>query len=127
MKKGRAPGIDDVCTEMIIAMEEVGVRWIKRLFNICMREGSILESWRTGLIVPIWKGKGDVQDPGKYRGITLLSHVMKVLERILDGRMRKRVEMEIGEEQQGFESFGGDDGWTIHAETAGGEEVGSAG
>ena len=27
---------------------------------------------------------------------------MKVLERILDGRIRKRVEMEIGEEQQGF-------------------------
>ena len=32
----------------------------------------------------------------------LLSHVMKVLERILDGRIRKSVEMEIGEEQQGF-------------------------
>ena len=29
-------------------------------------------------------------------------HVMKVLGRILDRRKRKRVEMEIGEEQQGF-------------------------
>ena len=28
---------------------------------------------------------------GKYRVITLLSHVMKVLERILDGRIRKKV------------------------------------
>ena len=67
-----------------------------------MREGSIPEEWRTGFIVPIWKGKGDVQDPGKYMGIVLLSHVMKVLERSLDGRIRKSVEMEIGEEQQGF-------------------------
>ena len=32
----------------------------------------------------------------------LPSHVMKVLERILDRRTRKWVEMEIGEEQQGF-------------------------
>ena len=55
-----------------------------------------------GLIVPIWKGKGDVQDPAKYMGIMLLSHVMKVLERILDVRIRKNVVMEIREEKQGF-------------------------
>ena len=60
------------------------------------------EDWRTGLIVPIWKRKEDVQDPGKYRGIILLSHIMKLLERILDGRIRKKVEQELCEEQQGF-------------------------
>ena len=54
------------------------------------------------VIVPIWKGKGDVQDPRKCRGIILLSHIMKLLERILDGRMRKRVNMEIRKEKQGF-------------------------
>ena len=48
MKKGRAPGIDEVCPEMIIAAEGVGVSWTKRLLNICMREGSIPEEWRTG-------------------------------------------------------------------------------
>ena len=102
MKKGKAPGIDEVCTEMIMAATEIGVGWTKRLLNVCMKEDSIPEEWRTGLIVPIWKVKGDVQDPGKYGDITLLSHVMKVLERILDRRIRKSVEMEIGEEQQGF-------------------------
>ena len=75
--------------------------------GVCLREGSIPEEWRTGLIVPIWKGKGDVQDPGKHRGIALLSHVMKVLERILDGRIRKSVEIEIGKERRGLERFGG--------------------
>ena len=59
-----------------------------RLLNIHFREGSILGDWRTGLIVLIWKRQGNVQDLGKYRGITLPSHIMKVLERILDGRMR---------------------------------------
>ena len=34
MKKGRVPGIDEVCTEIIIAVEEVGVSWKKRLLNI---------------------------------------------------------------------------------------------
>ena len=55
-----------------------------------------------GLIVPIWKRKGDVHDPGKYRGITLLSQVLKMLERVLDARIRRRVECDLGEEQQGF-------------------------
>ena len=95
MKKGRVPGIDEACTEMIIAAGEVGVSWTKRLLNVCTREGSILEDWRTGLIVPIWKQKENVQDPRKYRCMMLLNHVMKVLERILDGRIRKGVEMEI--------------------------------
>ena len=93
---------------------------------MCMKEGSIPEEWRAGLIVPIWKGKSDVQHPGKYRGIRFLSHVMKVLERILDGRIKKSVEMEIREEQQGIRKGRGMMDWDIHAETADGEEIGGA-
>ena len=48
------------------------------------------------------KKKRDVHDPGKYRGITLLSQVLKLLERVLYARIRRRVECDFGEEQQGF-------------------------
>ena len=44
-----------------------------------------------GLIVPIWKRKGDMHDPGKYRGVTLLSQVLKLLERVLDAMLRRTV------------------------------------
>ena len=48
----------------------------------------------------------NVEEEGRcarlYRGITLLSHIMKLLERILDVRIRKKVEQQLGEEQQGF-------------------------
>ena len=36
IKKGRAPDIDEVCTE-IIAVEEVRVSWMKRLLNMLLR------------------------------------------------------------------------------------------
>ena len=81
---------------------EVGVKWTGRLLNVCMQEGRTPKEWRMVLIVPIWKRKGDVHDPGKYRGITLLSQVLKLLERVLDARIRRRVEDDFGEEQQGF-------------------------
>ena len=56
-----------------------------------------------GLIVPMWKRKGGVHDPGKYRGITLLSQVLKLLERVLAARIRRRVEGDFGEEQKGVQ------------------------
>ena len=65
----------------------------------CMRDGKIPEEWRTGLIVPKWIRKVDVHDPGKYRGITLLSHV-DVAGKNQGGRIIAVVEGKIGEEQQ---------------------------
>ena len=53
-----------------------------------MQEGRIPKEWGMGLIVPIWKRTGDVHNPGKYRGITLLSQVLNLLERVLDARIR---------------------------------------
>ena len=41
--------------------------------------GTIPSDWIRGLVVPIWKGKGDRQDCNNYRGITLL-RVPKMLE-----------------------------------------------
>ena len=65
MKQGRVPDIDVMRVEMVMAAGESGISWTKRLLNTCMRQGKVPEEWRTGLIVPIWKRKGDVQDTGK--------------------------------------------------------------
>ena len=88
--------------EIVITAGESEISWTKRLLNTCMRQDKVSEEWRTGLIVSMWKKKGDVQAPRKYRGITLVSHTMKLLKRILDGRIRKRIDQELGEEQHGF-------------------------
>ena len=52
------------------------------------------------MIIPIYKEKGDIQDCGNYRGIKLMSHTMKIWERIIDRRLRE--ETTIGDEQFGF-------------------------
>ena len=93
---------DEVRLEIMEMAEEVGVKWTGRLLNVCMQEGMIPKEWRMGLIVPIWKRKEEVRDPGKYRDTTLLNQVLKLLERILDARIRRSVEGDFGEEQQRF-------------------------
>uniref|UniRef100_UPI00358E0C29 craniofacial development protein 2-like n=1 Tax=Myxine glutinosa TaxID=7769 RepID=UPI00358E0C29 len=51
-------------------------------------------------LVPLYKGKGDPLECGSYRAIKLLEHGMKVLERVLERRIRKKVK--IDEMQFGF-------------------------
>ncbi|XP_061541144.1 uncharacterized protein LOC133407362 isoform X1 [Phycodurus eques] len=46
------------------------------------------QAWRKSLLVPIFKNKGDVQSCG---GITLLSHTMKLWERVMEARLRTEV------------------------------------
>ncbi|VFQ61992.1 unnamed protein product [Cuscuta campestris] len=56
--------------------------------------------WRENLLVPLFKGKGDIQSCENYRGIKLLSHTMKVWEQVIEYRVRKGVS--ISENQFGF-------------------------
>ena len=53
------------------------------------------------VIVPIWKRTGNVHNPGKYRGTTLLSQVLKLLERVLDAMISRRVEGDFWENSNG--------------------------
>ena len=89
VKRGRATGIDEVRVEILVMTERVGVRWTKAIVKYLHERGEDPRGVAEGVDSHIWKRKGDVNDPGKYRSITLLSHVLKVLERILDRRIRR--------------------------------------
>ena len=49
---------------------------LEQLFSAAWHEETVSRQWREGLIVNLFK-KGDKEDPGNYRGITLLSVVDK--------------------------------------------------
>ena len=58
------------------------------------------EEWRRSVLIPIYKNKGDQQCYGNYREIKLMSYTMKVWEKIIEARLRDRVE--ISKQQYGF-------------------------
>ena len=47
-----------------------------------------------GVVLPIYKGKGDPMECGPYRGIKLLEHAMKVVERIFEHRIRQQIKID---------------------------------
>ena len=55
---------------------------------------------RDSMLTRIFKNKGDVQSCSNYRGITLISHTMKLWERVLERRLR--CELTFSNEQYGF-------------------------
>ena len=50
---------------------------LEKFFSVIWREEVVPRQWREGFIVNLFK-KGDREQPGNYRGITLLSAVGKV-------------------------------------------------
>jgi hypothetical protein len=73
-----------------------------RTWNVASLNGRIMEvletlhkrkvkmnEWRQSVMVPLYKGKGDAQDCSSYRGIKLMSHTMKLWERVVEMRLRR--------------------------------------
>ena len=77
MKRHKAPGLSGLVAEMIQATGDIGTQWILDLCNGIVKEGSIPENWKSSVVLPIYKGKGDPMKCGSYRGIRLLEHAMK--------------------------------------------------
>ena len=100
MKKGKAVGPDELSVEVWKCMEKMGIKFLTRLFNRLLMGERMPEGWRRSLLIPIYKNKGDALCCGNYRGIKLMNHIMKVWDRIIEARLRDRVE--ISKQQYGF-------------------------
>jgi hypothetical protein len=104
LKYGKAAGDDEVLGEWF---KKGGERVVYCMWWLCKevwRREEIPTDWSKGVVVPLYKGKGDKRNPLKYRGITLLSVAGKVFCSILNTRLMTWVEESEGvvDEQGGF-------------------------
>ena len=87
IKPGKATRPSEVCAEVISAGGEVGVSVMVELCQ-CKFDGKRMPNkWQTSVLVPIFKEKSDVGSCNTYRGVKLLEHTMKIVERVLDRRI----------------------------------------
>ena len=59
------------------------IDWIWRLCNMAFDSSIVSEDWRSAVIIPLFKGKGERTECKNYRGISLLSVVGKSICRDL--------------------------------------------
>ncbi|GJW91832.1 retrovirus-related pol polyprotein LINE-1 [Tanacetum coccineum] len=86
MGRNKAVGPDEIPIEAWRCFGGEGVRWLTILFNKTFLRAKMPEEWRLSEVIPIYKNKGDAQTCSNYRGIKLLSHTMKLWERVIERR-----------------------------------------
>ena len=86
LKNSKTGGSDGLVGELLKYGGSGMVSLLEQLFSVVWHEEAVPRQWREGLIVNLFK-KGDREDPGNYRGITLLSVVGKVYCKVLNNRL----------------------------------------
>ena len=82
---------------------ENAIKVLKTIFNYCISTGSWL--WQTSYVTFLRKpGKPSYNAAGAYRPISLSSYIGKILERIIDHRLRQHIDSigKFDDEQEGF-------------------------
>ena len=69
-------------------LSPLGEIWLTRLFNKILMTKKMADEWRRSVVLPIYKNKGEIQNCTDYRGIKLMSHTMKLWERVIEQRLR---------------------------------------
>lgn len=95
LKNGKAPGIDQITAELLKVDTESTCMELMRLFDLIWQEEKLPEQWKQ---VP----KGNLQQCGNWRGVTLLPIASKVLGKILISKIQGCVDHRLRKEQAGF-------------------------
>ena len=91
IKLRKTSGLSEVSMKMTNASGKVGIDVMMKLcWQYFFGKGMPVD-WGTIMMVPICKGKEDVMNCGAYRGVKLLEHEMKIVERVLEKRIRALV------------------------------------
>ncbi len=101
MKRNKATGPDEIAVELIKSLEEFGVEKLTELLNEVYDTGDIPEDMSKSIFIALPKKPG-ATECGMHRTISLMSHITKILLKILLNRVKNKTDPEIGVEQCGF-------------------------
>ena len=103
MKKGKARGSDEIWTEMLRALDDQNIDVIMNLCNIIYNSGVIATDLKQSIFITLPK-KSIPQSCTEYRTISLMSHITKLLLKVIEQRMIKKIDNEVSRLQSGFRS-----------------------
>ena len=104
LKRRKSPGPDGITNEMLIYAGKPALYKLLEIFNKTWQEGSLPQSWREATMIPIHKKGKSKTEATSYRPISLASCVVKLLERIINARLKWFLESEqlLAPQQAGF-------------------------
>ncbi|GFS15762.1 endonuclease-reverse transcriptase [Elysia marginata] len=101
LKLGKAPGVDNIPSELLKAGGEEVKNILTALCQRIWNEKKWPTEWTKSLVVPLPK-KGNLRLCNNYRTISLISHPSKVMLRVILNRLKPKAGEILAEEQAGF-------------------------
>ena len=98
----KAAGCDQLYYEHIKISLPIILPFLETIFNMCLDKGQIPNQWKTSIIRILYKGKGMINDPNNYRGIALLSVLLKLLTSVMNRRILPNIKHLLPNVQYGF-------------------------
>jgi len=107
LKNAKAPGPDGIPLEFYKWLRtdtndcRIVAQLVCDLINQCMREEKLPDELELAQVVTLYK-KGNVEDPGNYRPISLLQSLYKIYATMIQMRLAANIEEKIWKTQYGF-------------------------
>ena len=101
MKDGKATGTDELAAEALKALDEHNIEIITSLCNIIYNSGMIPTEMKHSVFVTLPK-KPKAANCTVFRTIGLMSHVTKLLLKIIQQRISNKIDKEVSRLQSGF-------------------------
>ena len=101
MPLNQAPGPDIIFIEMLAASGETGLTEHTSLINMIYQDGCFPEKINNSIFITLPKVSGTAKCE-THRTIILMSHVTKIVLRVLINRLRSMSLIEISQVQYGF-------------------------
>ena len=101
LKLNKAADSLDITGEHLIFGGITIINYLRNMVNYVFERKQVPVALKEGLVTPIFK-KGDKADPANYRGITVTTVVLKVIEHILNRRHNPILEKSQSVLQKGF-------------------------
>ncbi|XP_060533802.1 craniofacial development protein 2-like [Cylas formicarius] len=103
LKANKSPGPDEILPEILKLISEENIDLLVALYNRIYETGKIPQEWLESIFIPLAK-KTNPKDCGDFRLISLMSHALKVLLKIIHNRISSKCEANIADDQFGFRS-----------------------
>lgn len=100
-KEGKSPGPDELPIELLKIIETEYIDILVKLFNQIYKSGVIPKEWLVSTFICLPK-KVNARECSDHRTISLMSHTLKLLLKIIHNRIYQKLDMDIGETQFGF-------------------------
>lgn len=84
----KSPGEDKICYKMFKYMTTQSLMTILQFFNLIWSTNTFPKEWQHAIVVPILKAGKLPSDPSSYRPISLTSNICKLMEKMINNRLK---------------------------------------